>query len=141
MLQQAIVVFIRLRFGMDMGTKTDTALFGTLGNQFFQPGKSSATDKEDVGGIDVDEFLLRVFASALRRHGSNRAFNQFEQGLLHALTRYVTSNRQILALARDFVDFVNVDDAFFSASHVVVAVHQQFLHDGFHVFTNVAGFG
>ena len=125
---------------MDVRAEADAALFGAFGDEFFQSGKGAAADEEDVGGVDVYQLLLRVFAPALRRYGGDGAFDQFEQRLLYAFAGDVAGNGEILAFARDFVDFVDVDDAFFGTGYVVVAVHQQFLHDGLDVFADVARF-
>src|SRR5262249_54234634 len=46
------------------------------------PIKGPATHEQDVGGVDLQEFLLRMLASALRRHRRDGAFHDLEQGLL-----------------------------------------------------------
>ena len=50
-----------------------------------QADKGAAADEEDVGGVDGGEFLVRMLAAALRRHVGHGAFENLEQGLLHAL--------------------------------------------------------
>ena len=50
-----------------------------IGDNFFKTGKSAADNKENICRINLQEFLLRVFASTLRRHGSDRAFHYFQQ--------------------------------------------------------------
>src|SRR5215470_39292 len=54
-----------------------------------QPTEGAAADEEDVGGVDLQELLLRVLASALRRDVGHRALDDLEQRLLHALARDV----------------------------------------------------
>ena len=61
--------------------------------------------------VHADVFLLRMLASALRRHIANRAFQNFQQRLLHAFAGNVARDGDVLRLARDLVDFVNVNDA------------------------------
>ena len=39
-----------------------------LGDDVFQTGEGAPHDEQDVGGIDLDEVLLRMFASTLGRH-------------------------------------------------------------------------
>ena len=82
-----------------------------------------------------------MLASALRGNAGHRALDQFEQSLLHALTRYVTGDGGVIRLAGDFVDLVDVDDAALGALHVVLAALQQFLDDVFNVFAHITGFG
>ena len=75
-------------------------------------------------GVDLQEVLLRVLAPALRRHVRDGAFDDLEQRLLHALARDVAGDRRVVALARDLVDLVDVDDAALRALDVVVGVLQ-----------------
>ena len=60
----------------------------------------------------MDELLVRVFAAALRWNGRNGTLDQFEQGLLYAFAGYVARDRRVLAFTCDFVDLIDVDDAF-----------------------------
>ncbi len=82
-----------------------------------------------------------MLASALRRHTGHRAFDQLEQGLLHALTRHITGDRRVVGLARDLVDLVDVDNAPLRTLDIVVAALQQLEHDVFDVFADIAGLG
>src|SRR3546814_11542322 len=59
------------------------------GNDLLQPGERAAAHEQDIGGVDLEELLLRVLASALRGHRGDRAFHDLEQRLLHALARHV----------------------------------------------------
>ena len=79
-------------FAVHRSAKTDTALFRTLADNLFQAGKCTTADKQDVGGIHLNKILIRVFTPALRRHGCHRAFNQFEQSLLHTLAGHIAGN-------------------------------------------------
>jgi len=65
----------------------------------------------------------------------------FQQGLLHALPRHVARDGRIVGLARNLVDFIDIDDAALGFLDVIVAALQQLLNDVFHVFTHVTGFG
>ena len=91
--------------------------------------------------VDLQEFLLRVLAAALRRHRGDGAFDELQQRLLHALARHVTRDRRVVGLARDLVDLVDVDDAGLRLLDVVVALLQQLLDDVLDVLTDVARFG
>jgi hypothetical protein len=80
------------------------------------PTKAPAADEQDVRGVDLQELLLGVLAAALGRHVGHRALDDLQQGLLHALARHVARDGRVLALARDLVDLVDVDDAALVAS-------------------------
>src|SRR5580700_7231022 len=76
-----------------------------------EPLEGAATDEQNIGGIDLDEILVRVLAAALRRHARDRALDDFQKRLLHALTGDVAGDRGVVALAGDLVDLVDIDDA------------------------------
>src|SRR5262245_16698566 len=80
----------------------------------------AAADEQDVGGIDLNELLMRMLSTALRRDIGDRALEDFQQGLLHAFARHVARDRGILRLARYFIDLVDVHDSSFGSLHVIV---------------------
>ena len=110
-------------------------------DDLLQPVERAAADEQDVLGVDLDVFLLRVLAAALRRHRGDRALEDLEQRLLHALARDVARDARVLGLARDLVDLVDVDDAALALGDVEVAGLQQPHQDVLHVLADVAGFG
>ncbi|SWO16953.1 Uncharacterised protein [Klebsiella pneumoniae] len=67
-----------------------------MGNHFIQTGKRTATDKQDLRGINLQEFLLRMFTPTLRRNSSYRTFDQFQQCLLYAFTGNVSGNGRVV---------------------------------------------
>src|SRR5204863_9775067 len=77
-------------------------------------------DEEDISGIDLNEVLMRMLASTLRRHVGDAALNDLQERLLHAFAGNVAGDRRIGALAGDVVDLVDVDDAPLGAADVVV---------------------
>ena len=128
-------------FAVHVRAEADAAFFGALADDFVQTGKRAAADKQNVGRIDIDELLVRVAAAALLRHAGHSAFDEFEQCLLHAFARHVARDGWAVALTRDFVDFVNINNAVLRFFHVEIAVAQQLGDDSFHVFTHIARFG
>ena len=62
-------------------------------------------------GIDADVFLLRMLAAALRRNVADGAFENLQQRLLHAFAGNIARDRNVLRLAGDLVDLVDVNDA------------------------------
>ena len=53
-------------------------------DDLFQAHKRAAADKQNVGRINADVFLLGMFAAALRRNIADSAFQDFQKRLLHA---------------------------------------------------------
>ena len=88
-------------------------------DDLFKAGKGPATDEQDIGRVDLQEFLLRMLAPALRRHRCHGAFHDLQKRLLHALPAHITGDRGVVRLAGDLVDLVDIDDAALRAFHVV----------------------
>src|SRR5208282_5100251 len=109
----------------------------TLDN-LFQPHKGPAADEQDVCRIDWGELLMRVLAPALGRNVGDRAFQNLQQCLLHALAGNVPCDRGILVLLRNLVDLVYVYDALLGFLDVTVGGLQELQDDVFDVFTDVA---
>ena len=106
-----------------------------------QPHEGAAADEEHVGGVDLDELLVRVLAAALGRHVGDRALQDLQQGLLHALARHVARDGGVLGLAGDLVDLVDVDDAALGPLDVVVRRLQEAQDDVLDVLAHVARLG
>ena len=126
---------------MNRRSKTDTGLLGSVLDNLFQPVKSATANKQNVGGIDLQEVLVWMLASALRRHTGHRAFDQLEQRLLDAFPRNITGDAGVVRLAADLVDLVDVHNAALRALDVVIAVLKQLLDDVFHILPDVASLG
>ena len=56
-----------------------------LGHSLVQPLEGASTDEQDVGGVNLDELLLRVLAPAMGWHIDLGTLNDLEQCLLHPL--------------------------------------------------------
>ena len=82
-----------------------------------------------------------MFAASLWRHVTHCAFQNFQQGLLHTLTRHVAGNGYILGLAPDFVYFIHVNDAAFGLFHIVVGCLKEAQNNVFNVFADISRFG
>ena len=95
----------------DAGGEADRFLADAPLDDPVEVGERAAADEQDVLRVDREELLVRVLAPALRRHRRDRALEDLEQRLLHALARHVTRDRRVVRLARDLVDLVDVDDA------------------------------
>ncbi len=110
-------------------------------DDLLEAGERTAEDEQHVGRVDLDELLVRVLATALRRHRGLGALEDLQQRLLHTLTGDVTGDRRVLALAGDLVDLVDVDDAGLGALDVEVGGLDQLEQDVLDVLADVAGLG
>src|SRR5262249_1283532 len=89
------------------------------------PLEGAAARAQHLSRVDLQEFLVRMLASAVRGHRRDGAFHDLEQGLLYALARDVAGDRGVVGLAADLVDLVDIDDAALGALDVVVGGLQQ----------------
>src|SRR5450756_404548 len=97
--------------GDDLRAEAHRLLGEAAADDVLEADVGAAADEQDVRRVDLDEFLVRVLAAALRGHVRDGAFENLEERLLDALARHVARDGGVLALARDLVDLVNVDDA------------------------------
>src|SRR2546428_816316 len=110
-------------------------------DDLLEPVEGAAADEEDVPRVDLDVLLLRVLSAALRRHARDRALEDLEQRLLHALTRHVAGDARGLGLPGDLVDLVDVGDAAPALRDGEVAGLEQPHEDVLDVLAHVARFG
>src|SRR5204863_543605 len=94
-----------------VGLEAERLLADAPLDRLVEADERAAAYKEDIGRIDLEELLVRVLATALRRHVGNGPFQDLQQRLLDALARDVAGDRRVLVLAADLVDFVDVDDS------------------------------
>ena len=124
-----------------MRTKADRALLQAVSNDLFKAGEGPAADEQDVGCVDLQELLLRMLASALRRNGGCGPFHQLKQRLLHTFARNVAGDRRVFGLTADLIDFVDIDDPVLGLLDVIVAGLEQLEDDVLDVFAHVACLG
>ena len=124
-----------------LGAEADRGALAALRDDLFEPGEGAAADEQDVGRVDLQEFLLRVLAPALRRHRGDRALHDLQERLLHALAGHVAGDRRIVGFARDLVDLVDIDDAALRPLDIVVGRLQQLQDDVLDILADIAGLG
>src|SRR6185369_932158 len=127
---------LTLRAGLYLGVEAEGFVSQTLFDNLLEPDECSAANEKDVCGVDRKEFLMRMFASALRRHVGNSPFQDFQKGLLHALAGNVASDRRVFVLAANLVDLIDVDDALLRSFHVAVRGLQQLEDYVLDIFTD-----
>ena len=106
-------------------------------DDLLQPGERAAADEEDVRRVDREELLVRVLATALRRHRRDRPLEDLQERLLHALAGHVARDRRVVRLARDLVDLVDVDDPSLRLLDVEVGGLDQLEQDVLDVLADV----
>ena len=84
---------------------------------------------------------MGVLTSARGRHGGDRALDNLQEGLLHALARHVAGNGGVLGLAADLVDLVDVDNALLGLLDVAVGLLDEAQENVLHVLTHVTSLG
>ena len=81
-----------------------------------------------------------MLSSALRRNGRRRAFQNFQQRLLHAFPGYVSRNGYVFGLLCNFIDFINIDNPMLRTLDIVIRSLNNLQQYILHVFTDIAGF-
>ena len=137
-LNSAVSPSLRSLVVLDIGAEAHSLHADSPLDDGVEPHEGAAADEQDVRGVDLQELLLRVLAAALGRNAGHRALDDLEQRLLDALARHIARDRRVLALARDLVDLVDVDDAALGPLDVVVRSLEQIQDDVLDVFTDVA---
>src|SRR6516225_6119070 len=85
----------------DLGAKANRGRSPARGDDLLEPIEGTSAHEQDVSRVDLQEFLLRMLASALRRHRRDGALHDLEQGLLNALARDVAGRRCAWSGGRD----------------------------------------
>src|SRR3954447_7465156 len=123
----------------DVSAKAHRLALHAVRDDLLETRKGAAANEQDVRGVDLEEFLLRVFAATLRRNARGSPFHQLQQRLLNALARHVARDRRIVRLAADLVDLVDVDDPALRLLDIAIRSLEQLQADVFDVLADVAG--
>src|SRR6476660_940711 len=111
----------------------------TLDN-LVETDESATANEKNLLGINLDVLLMRMFAAALRRHVADGSFEDFQESLLHTLPGNVACNADILRLASDLIDLINVNDPHLGTLDVVVGILQKPQNDVFDILADIARF-
>ena len=68
-----------------VGLEAQRLLADAALDHLVEADERAAADEQDVRRVDLEELLVRMLAAALRRHVGDRAFENLQQRLLHAL--------------------------------------------------------
>src|SRR5207245_166518 len=123
-----------------LGLEAEGLLARAALDLLLEADERAAADEQNVGRIDLEEFLVRMLAPALRRDVRDCAFQDLQQRLLDAFAGYVARDRGVLVLAADLVDFVDVDDPLLALLDVAAGGLKQLEDDVLDVLADVARF-
>src|SRR5262245_23427999 len=102
-----------LRLGWCTGfvelVESDLAATRARFDDLLETVERAAADEENILRVDLDILLLRMLASALRRHRRDRALEDLQQRLLHAFAGDVARDARVFRLPGDLIDLVDVD--------------------------------
>ena len=135
-----LVEVAHLSSGLQLGSKTGRTLSQASLDDVFNPRKCSCSNEEDSRGINLQELLVRMLASALRGHRSHRSFDDLQKSLLDAFTGNVTRDGSVLSLTSDLVDLIDVDDAALCLLNISAGFLNQAKQNIFNIFTDITGF-
>ena len=130
----------RLHPALHIGHEPHGLLAGAGVDDVLQAVKSPAANKQDVGSVYLDKFLLGMLPAAFGRNRSHRAFNNFQQRLLDALSGNIPGNGRTVAFAGDFIDFVNIHNPAAGLFDIIVRNLQEVQDNILNVFADIAGF-
>ncbi len=106
-----------------------------------EPDERTAADKQNLLGVDLNVFLVRMFAAALRRDVASAAFKDFQERLLDAFAGNVSRDAYVVRFAANLVDLIDIDDADFRALYVIICILEQAQDDVLDIFADIARFG
>ena len=109
-------------------------------DDLIQTVESTTADEQDVGGVDLDHFLLGVLTAALRGNTGNGTLQNLQQCLLDAFAGNVTGDGGIFALTGDFIHLINVDNTGLGTLHIKISGLEQAKQDIFHIIAHITGF-
>ena len=121
--------------------KANSLFTNTISNNLIQANKSATTDEQDIGGINVNKLLLRVLTASCWRNTSNRTLKNLQKCLLNAFTGDITSNREVLGLASNLINLIDVDNTYLSALNIAICGSNELKQDILDIFTNVTSLG
>ena len=90
--------------------KTHHFLADAFLDDLIEADERAAANEQNFLSIDLDIFLVRMFPAALGRNIAGAAFEDFQKRLLNAFARNVARDRDVVGLAGDLVNLVDIND-------------------------------
>lgn len=94
-------------------------------DRIFKAIERSTADKEDIGGIYLDELLVRVLPPSLGRNITNRTFKYLQERLLYTFPGDITGNGDIVSTASYLIDLVNINNTYLGILNLVISRLKQ----------------
>ncbi|MPM17189.1 hypothetical protein SDC9_63577 [bioreactor metagenome] len=110
-------------------------------NHLVQTNERSATDEQNVAGVDLEHLLVGMLPPSLGRYGCIGTLDDLQQSLLYTLTADVAGDGGVFPLLGDLVDLIDEDDAVLCSLYVVIGVLNQFEQDILHILTHISSLG
>ena len=112
-----------------------------LSNLFLNAIECTTADEKNIVRVYVNVVLVRVFAATFWGNIDNASFQEFKHTLLHTFSAHITRDGWVVALTRNFVDFVNENDTALSFFYIEIGHLEQTRENAFHVFAHISCFG
>jgi hypothetical protein len=80
---------------LHLGDEADAGFRGAIQNDLVEARECTAADEQDIPRVHLQEFLLRVLASALRRHRGDCPLDELQQRVIDGLSDL----REILSIS------------------------------------------
>ncbi len=122
----------------DIYVKPDRFPVYTLLDDLVDPFKSASADKQNVRGINLNQFLMRMFSSALRRYVGNRSFYNLQKGLLYALAGHIPRYRRVLGLPGNLINLVNIDNPIFRPVDISISSLNNLQKNVLHILSHIS---
>src|SRR5262249_60278045 len=88
---------------LDIGLEAERLLADAPFDDLVEADERAAANEENVRRVYLKEFLVRMFAPALRRDVGDGAFENLQQCLLNTLPRHVAGDGRVLVLPADLI--------------------------------------
>ncbi len=76
----------------DISAKSDGSFTDSVLDDFVYSIEGTAAYEQDIGGINLNEFLMGVLTAALRRNTGNCSLQYLQQCLLYTFSRNIPGN-------------------------------------------------
>src|SRR5690554_1184408 len=134
------LTYIGLVALMNLGTKAHGLVANSILYDFVDAVKGTPTNKENICGINLNEFLVGMLATALGRNAGHSPLKNFEQSLLYAFAGNIPGNGWVLGFTGNLINLIDIDDTLFSLLHIVISRLNKFEQDILHIFAHIASF-
>ena len=120
-LKKVILIYLLLV----LCAETDYLSIESLSYPALDALECTTADEKDVLSVHMQELLLGVLASTLRRNIHDASFQELQHRLLHSLTGNITRDGRVVALAGNLVDLIDEDDSPLSLGNIEIRLLKE----------------